>query len=77
MAELYPTKTRLALLRAMKNGEVYRRYDGVDIWGGLKVNARVAELVRADLARFGSEDSHWWPTVAGEAVLAASKESAS
>lgn len=51
MGDLYPTKTRLALLDAIENGEVtgYPYYDSehVDYFWGTRVTASVNELIRA------------------------------
>lgn len=46
---LHPTKTRLALLRAVERGEVVREVDstgifGRDDWDGETVTARISEM---------------------------------
>lgn len=75
---LYPTPTRLALLRAVEAGEVTRwwslRMEPNDRWNGLRVNKRMAELQRAGWAtyppmRLGGEQLPWQLTAAGRAVL--------
>jgi len=89
MAELYPTKTRLALLQAVADGQVYQGtwYQDEDFWAdGVRdrnVTARMADLRRAGWVELGGRDPGkqwrrlWRLTAAGAAVLAASKESAS
>lgn len=51
MADLHPTKTRLALLAAIQAGEVtgYPHYETgyVDYFWGITVTARVNEMIRA------------------------------
>jgi hypothetical protein len=68
VADLFPTKTRLALLRGVGRGEVtgYPHYEGSEVdyyWDGpidgLKVTSRVVEVLRAGWVekgrRFGNE----------------------
>jgi hypothetical protein len=91
MAELMATKTRLALLAAVADGQVYKGtwYSVEDYWDDngsydRRVTARVAELHRAGwVAMDHSRDPDrphrrlWRLTDAGRAVLAANKETAS
>lgn len=63
---LYPTKTRMALLRAIadSNGRVY--YEAGAVWDkalGAKVTARVAEMVNAGWIRALAPDE---PRAVGE-----------
>lgn len=81
MAGLYPTPTRLDLLRAVLAARVWRHGDGRDyIDGWLKANARVAELVAAGwigLADMDLDVPHkrrWDITSTGRAVLARADE---
>lgn len=85
MADLYPTKSRLALLRGIGRGEVaaYPHYEGsaVDYYwdgdgGGRKVTGRVDEVLRAGWVEkgraFGNDRQYAWSmrlTEAGRKVL--------
>jgi hypothetical protein len=59
---LYPTKTRLALLRSVDERRVYEfEGDAYDEVSGSKVSARLRELIAHDwvsAARFGSTTSY-------------------
>lgn len=78
MSDLYPTKTRLALLRDVADGRVKRRF-GVDIdtWTDRTVTFRMEELERAgwvELGEFVGRSQQWQITPAGRAVLDAHGE---
>lgn len=83
--DLYPTKTRLTLLREVKQGHVYRT--GTDPKSYLASNwlhwqtvtARIAELCQAGWTEPGPQNQHdrrrpYQITSLGEAVLAAEDE---
>lgn len=84
MSTLYPTKTRLALLQAVADGDVYKEiaflpYDsyhrakaGISV--RRRVSARCEELHRAGWIELNSENTQRWSrpwrlTDAGRAVL--------
>lgn len=81
-ADLYPTKSRLALLEAIAQGHVYDLHDDerdtittFDTTGAedgipaRRVTARVDEMVRAGWVCIGRDDVTWELTDAGRAVL--------
>ena len=79
-AALFPTPTRLALLREVASGRVFRDGLGDDyITGGAKVNARIAELDRAGWVELDTTPGplsaphwalpHWILTPAGRDLL--------
>lgn len=72
---LYPTKTRLRLLAAVADRQVFRDVMGDDyISGDRKVSARIAEVEQAGWVQLGERDRwgirYWRLTDAGRAVLA-------
>lgn len=83
MPDLYPTKTRLALLRDIRDGHVIE--GPVEPWAGdvwntaraetgdqaRKVTARVHELEDAGWVECGGDLTTWSLTAAGRAVLEA------
>lgn len=68
---LYPTKTRLVLLRDVAYGEITRDADG-DSWNArhYKMTSRIEELEQAGWIAL-EEGKVWRPTGVGRAVLAA------
>jgi hypothetical protein len=81
MSAPYPTKTRIALLRAVADGEVWRYRNEQDYLSEphRKVTARMAELTAADWVELVEPRSkiarelryrQWRLTDAGRAVLA-------
>lgn len=71
---LYPTKTRLALLEAVRAGEVRRYGDSQDYHHttGRKLTAAIAELARAgwvEIGEWSAGNIPWRLTTAGRAVL--------
>jgi hypothetical protein len=82
-ADLYPTKTRLALLRQVANSQVMTDPtaehhhvvlfpDAPDVWANrVTVTARIDELERAGWVVDNEAEVFWHPTEAGLAVLAA------
>lgn len=85
MAELYPTKARLALLQAIDDGAVrhhipFRYGHFYDEWGHRKVTARVNELYHAGWVRLADREPdvrwsrRWELTDAGRAVLEAHRD---
>jgi len=81
VADLYPTPTRVALLRNVDAGHVV---DGItdetrgDTWlttSVTKVTARVAELAAAGWVELPDRDHVWRLTPAGRAVLDAADAS--
>lgn len=82
MSDLFPTKTRLALMRAVAAGHVLQlpdeergdlaTFDTTDAEIGAparRVNARAAELERAGWVRLMADDVTYRLTDAGRAVL--------
>lgn len=78
MTDLYPTPTRIKLLRAIEAGEVVRswalRMEPHDRLDGRRVNRRVEELARAGWAayppmQFGGRTAVWRLTDAGREIL--------
>ncbi len=68
MGELYPTRTRLALLEQVEAGRVFRDVIGDDyISADRKVNARIAEARHADWVELDKHET-WRLTDAGRAV---------
>jgi hypothetical protein len=54
LGSLYPTKTRLALLRAVREGKGRIHFEAGDVWdntAGIKVTARLKEMVHAGWVR--------------------------
>ncbi len=69
VSDLYPTKTRVALLEHVETGRVFRDVIGDDyISADRKVNARIVEVERAGWVQLDKTDT-WRLTDAGRAVL--------
>jgi hypothetical protein len=80
---LYPTPSRLKLLRAIADGQVWRDnwfpYGDFEVGAGRRVNSRIAEMQRAGWVYLGSEPgmgaTHWHLTEAGQQILQANTTS--
>lgn len=77
MSDLYPTPTRLDLLRQVDAGHVFKDSIGDSyISAGAKVNARIRELLLAGWVVLGARVRgllYWEPTPVGRAVLFAAE----
>jgi hypothetical protein len=54
LANLYPTRTRLSLLKAVREGQGRVYFEAGQVWdntAGIKVTARMRELIRAGWVR--------------------------
>lgn len=80
--DLYPTKTRLALLREVADGRIMLGAGGIAYGGpcysvvtGRTVTARIAEMFHAGWVEpaEGTEGGYWSLTDAGRAVLDGAK----
>jgi hypothetical protein len=66
--DLHPTKTRLALLRQVADGEVYQDVLGITYHsGGVQVTARIREMEQAGWVEL--DGRYWGPTSLGQRVL--------